>query len=459
MTAVCDVVGNHDIEHLTGVIVRSIADPTQVEELMHKLAGVTFVQSVESPALAMVGPLLLRGLASSKTATVRQSSVIIDNMSRLVDDPIEAAPFMPQLIPALEKAADMQPDPEARNVCERSLAQLKTLNVEVEDAKARQQHIDPVRVLAAIKAKISKAAAGGNDVYLKHVAALCCSLMSIRKFEDEHWVEIKEHLAVLDTKVDAAKIAELSKECEAMCKPLPKKDEDDDDAAEQLCDCTFTLAYGTKILLHNVQMKLKRGAKYGLLGGNDSGKTTLMRSIANGSVEGFPDPSEVRTVFVEADIMGELSHLSCVDYIMVDPRLKGLNKDEVLKVMNSVGFTEDGKAKPSHPVSTLSGGWRMKLAMARAMLQRADILLLDEPTNHLDVINVKWVKNYINSLKTVTCIMVSHDSGFLRDCCTNIIQIKNLKLKQFRGNLDAFIEANPEAKSYFNIKESKLAFT
>jgi elongation factor 3 len=93
------------------------------------------------------------------------------------------------------------------------------------------------------------------------------------------------------------------------------------------------------------------------------------------------------------------------------------------------------------------------------MLKKADILLLDEPTNHLDVINVKWVKNYINSLKTVTCIMVSHDSGFLRDCCTNIIQIKNLKLKQFKGNLDKFIEANPEATSYFNIKESKLKFT
>jgi len=106
----------------------------------------------------------------------------------------------------------------------------------------------------------------------------------------------------------------------------------------------------------------------------------------------------------------------------------------------------------------LSGGWRMKLAMARAMLQRADILLLDEPTNHLDVMNVRWVKNYINSLKNVTCIMVSHDSGFLNDCCTDILQIQRLKLRQYRGNLSSFIEANPEAKSYFNIKSSKLKF-
>jgi elongation factor 3 len=66
---------------------------------MHKLAGVTFVQSVESPALAMVTPLLIRGLKSAKYATVRQSALIIDNMSRLVDDPIDAAPFMPFLMP------------------------------------------------------------------------------------------------------------------------------------------------------------------------------------------------------------------------------------------------------------------------------------------------------------------------------------------------------------------------
>merc|ERR550514_661138 len=234
--------------------------------------------------------------------------------------------------------------------------------------------------------------------------------------------------------------------------------DDDDDDAEELCNCQFTLAYGTKILLHNTTMRLKRGHKYGLLGGNDSGKTTLMRSIANGSVEGFPDPAVVRTVFVEADILGELSHLSCVDYIMQDPRLAGCDVQEVLKVMNSVGFTEDGKAKPYNPVSTLSGGWRMKLALARAMLQKADILLMDEPTNHLDVINVKWVKDYLNSLTETTCIMVSHDSGLLNDVCTHILQIEMLKLNCFKGNLSHFVSICPEANSYFELKSDKLKF-
>merc|ERR1711966_645922 len=114
--------------------------------------------------------------------------------------------------------------------------------------------------------------------------------------------------------------------------------------------------------------------------------------------------------------------------------------------------------KPDHAVSTLSGGWRMKLALARAMLQKADILLLDEPTNHLDVINVAWVKKYINSLTNVTAIMVSHDSGLLNDCCTNILQIENLKLHPYKGNLDEFVKIKPSARSYFSFTESKMKF-
>eukprot|EP00574_Skeletonema_japonicum_P008032 CAMPEP_0201733126 /NCGR_PEP_ID=MMETSP0593-20130828/30725_1 /ASSEMBLY_ACC=CAM_ASM_000672 /TAXON_ID=267983 /ORGANISM="Skeletonema japonicum, Strain CCMP2506" /LENGTH=610 /DNA_ID=CAMNT_0048226217 /DNA_START=70 /DNA_END=1902 /DNA_ORIENTATION=+ len=207
-------------------------------------------------------------------------------------------------------------------------------------------------------------------------------------------------------------------------------------------------------------MKLLRGKKYGLLGGNDSGKTTLMRSISKNQVEGFPDSSDVRTVFVEADIQGEQSHLSCIDYVFVDEKIQelGCTKEQVREMLSTVGFVPDGKAKPDHAVSTLSGGWRMKLALARAMLQKADILLLDEPTNHLDVINVAWVKKYINSLTHVTCIMVSHDSGFLNDCCTNIMQIENLKLHTYKGNLDEFVKIKPSARSYFSFTESKMKF-
>jgi len=455
MTSACEVIGNRDIEHMTPKIVRSITNPEDVPEIMHALAGVTFVQSVQSPALAMVVPLLLRGLRSNKTATRRQSCVIIDNMSKLVDDPIDASPFLPTLLPALAFAADAMSDPEARKVAENATFQLNRLSQECDVMKAGSKTADPALVAAAIQAKLANTKL--DDTVMAFLSSLCCSLMGLKSFEASAWEEVMKYLAVhvgLETAKKA--VEKLRLECKEMVKYVPPPAEDDDDA-EELCNCQFTLAYGTKILLHNTTMRLKRGAKYGLLGGNDSGKTTLMRAIANGSVEGFPDPSTVRTVFVEADIQGELSHLACVDYIMLDPRLQGLDRNEVLAVMASVGFTEDGKAKPFHAVSTLSGGWRMKLALARAMLQRADILLLDEPTNHLDVINVAWVKSYINSLKSVTCIMVSHNQEFLNECCTDILHIERLKLKHSRGNLAKFMAANP-SYHFSSIKESKLKF-
>jgi elongation factor 3 len=282
-------------------------------------------------------------------------------------------------------------------------------------------------------------------------------MMDVGYMEDTQWAKLVAPIFApfFDAKAAVEKVREVA---ETML-VIPEEDDDDDDA-EELCNCTFTLAYGTKILLHNTKMKLKRGKNYGLLGGNDSGKTTLMRSIANNQVEGFPDVTQVRTVFVESDIQGEQSHLSCVDYILYDPKIKamGCTADQVREVLGTVGFGPDKKAKPEHATSTLSGGWRMKLALARAMLQNADILLLDEPTNHLDVINVAWVKNYLNSLTNVTCIMVSHDSGLLNDCCSYILQIANLKLNNFKGNLDDFVKLHPEARSYFSFKESKLKF-
>ena len=467
MNNACDVIGNRDIEKMTTHIVRSIAKPDEVSEIMHKLAGVTFVQSVNSSALAMVVPLLIRGLTNRTNATKRQSAVIIDNMSKLVDDALDAAPFLPTLLPALGKAADAMSDPEARAVMERASEQLNKLSKSCEEAKKTSKIVDLTLVATLLKSKsvlteltsITSITSIANGAIIDHMSGILCSLMRLRKFDESDWEEVIESFAIWMTRDSSKKLVEeLKIECNEMLKPLLPIDEDNDDEKE-LCNCIFTLAYGTKILLHNTNMKLKRGRKYGLLGSNDSGKTTLMRSIANGSVEGFPDSSEVRTVFVEADILGELSHLSCIEYIMSDARLSHLSQDKVLDVMATVGFTEAGKAKPLDAVSTLSGGWRMKLAMARAMLQNADILLLDEPTNHLDVINVAWVKTYINSLTNVTCIMVSHDTGFLNDCCTDIIEIERLKLHQYRGNLEKFLSLNPNAQQYFSIKESKLSFT
>ena len=373
-----EVVGNKDIDHMTEKILVAITKPKEVPEIMHKMAGVTFVQSVESAALAMVVPLLLRGLREKQTATKRQSAVIINNMSKLVDNPIDAAPFLPLLLPALETNASSIADPEAREVTERAVAQLNRLKGLADKQMSVRGDISKLEEEFK-KAFAADDADGGLLSVIKFASIISTTMMDLRFMEDLQWTKqvAPQFLGYFDKAKAEAATEAVRAEAEKML--VIPEEEDDDDDAEELCNCTFTLAYGTKILLHNTKMKLKRGKRYGLLGPNDCGKTTLMRAIANNQVDGFPDSSEVRTVFVEADIQGEQSHLSCVEYVCVDPKIQamGIPKEEVRSVLASVGFTEDGKAKPDHAVSTLSGGWRMKLALARAMLQKADILLLD----------------------------------------------------------------------------------
>jgi len=100
----------------------------------------------------------------------------------------------------------------------------------------------------------------------------------------------------------------------------------------------------------------------------------------------------------------------------------------------------------------------MKLALARAMLMRADVLLLDEPTNHLDVANVAWLQEYLKSHTEITSLIVSHDSGFLDAVCTDIYHYEQKKLVCYKGNLADFVRQKPEGKSYYTLSASLVQF-
>merc|ERR1719235_2715630 len=300
---------NADIEKLLPRLVSAMENVSERMETIYDLASTTFVQTVETAALAMVAPLLLYGIRERNTKLRRQCAVIINNMSKLVEDPSEAAPFIPTLLPALEKAAEEVSDPECREVCQKACEQLRRIDAHYQktgDLKAKPEKV---------KALVGQHLPGLSGVGADFLCGVVCSIVDAKCLDQDVW---------------NTSIQPYVEECATAAED-----------AEQLCDCQFTLAYGNKILLHNTRMKLNRGYKYGLLGGNDSGKTTLMRSIANGQVEGFPDASEVRTVFVEADIQGELSHLNCVDYIFEDERIKacGIPREAVQEALDSVGFS------------------------------------------------------------------------------------------------------------------------
>jgi len=509
-----DAMDNDDVRPLLPALLSSMTNPDEVLECIFKLASTTFVQTVTCAPLAMIAPLLVRGLAlQARTATKRMSAVIVNNMSKLVEEPCEAVPFLPKLLPLLEAAGTSLADQEARGVCLKAYEQLVNIQTEAETAAkqsgsimlnsgwasregvhkvlleavgAEQQTAGPGDTSELMllwptseKGKVKKAVARREGHTQKVIAAaqclelcswMCCALLDKRSDIGIHtWTRELGPLLLpvlyRQKDVEGGLEESITRVCKKIiaCGRDGPEEEEDIDTAEMLCDTKFTLAFGSKILLHNTRLVLRRGMKYGLLGCNDCGKTSLLRAIADEQIEGFPDSSEVSTSFVEADISPDMSEMTCVQYVQADERVKtkGISEADVRESLNNVGFVvkKDGRyAAQDDPVDSLSGGWRMKLALARVMLHNSDVLLMDEPTNHLDVINVQWVLEYLRNLTNVTAVIVSTHKQLLTDVATHVIHIDRLKLNMHKGNLDDFVKVVPSAKSYFDFAATKTKF-
>jgi elongation factor 3 len=178
-----------------------------------------------------------------------------------------------------------------------------------------------------------------------------------------------------------------------------------------------------------------------------------MRNIANGNIDGLPD--NLRTVYVEHDIVGSEANTPVLDFMAAVPELATVGKERIAATLSEVAFTAEMQAAP---ISSLSGGWKMKLALARAMLMEANVLLLDEPTNHLDTTAVAWLTRYLAGLSDVTVLVVSHDTQFLDNVVTDILHYEEQKLVPYHGNLSHFVRLRPEARSYYALEASTLRF-
>ncbi|CAO3697528.1 unnamed protein product [Rhizopus microsporus] len=456
MAAICALIENKDIERFIPAVITCINHPENVPETIHLLGATTFVQEVDAATLSIMVPLLSRGLNERATPIKRKAALIIDNMSKLVDDPDVAAPFLPVLLPALEKVQDVVADPECRGVVQKALATLQRIaNPGVEVFTIEQKK---VKVETSIKELLPSDIDEAFAPTVKFLNDVALALCVAKNFFKDVWIKaLAPYAKSFYTAEDAEALAfSALNKCEEAV--TPKDPEEEDEEGEDLCNCEFSLAYGAKILLNRTSLRLKRGRRYGLCGANGCGKSTLMRAIANEQVEGFPPRSELKTVYVEHDIDGSEADTPLVDFILASEGVETKDPEEVRKILLEYGFSEQMVTKMS--IGELSGGWKMKLALARAMLMNADILLLDEPTNHLDVVNVAWLENYLLGLKTVTSIIVSHDSGFLDHVCSDIIHYEpNYKLKRYKGNLSEFVKKVPRAASYYSLEATQIKFS
>ena len=145
---------------------------------------------------------------------------------------------------------------------------------------------------------------------------------------------------------------------------------------EILCNVEFKLAYGGKILLNTTRFHVRRGRVYGLLGPNGCGKSTLMKAIESGQLEGFPGADELmrlRRAFVNHDINGSEVDTPTIDFCLQEPVLAKLGREKIELKLLEMGFTEELIKKP---IKFLSGGWKMMLSLTRTMLLGVDLLLL-----------------------------------------------------------------------------------
>ncbi|CAN1306740.1 ABC transporter F family member 4 [Linum perenne] len=239
-------------------------------------------------------------------------------------------------------------------------------------------------------------------------------------------------------------------------------EEDADANVKDISIENFSVSARGKELLKNTEVKISHGKRYGLVGPNGMGKSTLLKLLAWRKI---PVPKNIDVLLVEQEVVGDdksalQAVVSANEELMklrqeVDSlqklssaggeklselydKLQLMGSDaaeaQASKILAGLGFTKDMQARPTR---SFSGGWRMRISLARALFVQPTLLLLDEPTNHLDLRAVLWLEEYLCRWKK-TLVVVSHDRDFLNTVCSEIIHLHDLKLQTYRGNFDDF---------------------
>ncbi len=250
-------------------------------------------------------------------------------------------------------------------------------------------------------------------------------------------------------------------------------------------------SYGGRQLFHDVTFRLEEYDRLALVGPNGAGKTTLLNIIS-----GQDDPDEGRILFAKGARVGYLEQeaiemgenpifeevmSSQVEVLEAERRLHKLEAElgespteaqlaaagrardafemlggytieaKVRGVLFGLGFTEADMARLT---SEFSGGWQMRIALAKLLIRNPEVLLLDEPTNHLDLESVRWLEGFLRSYEG-TVIVVSHDRAFMDNMVDRVAEIDNGEVNLYKGNYTAYLKAREERIERLRAEKAK----
>lgn len=250
----------------------------------------------------------------------------------------------------------------------------------------------------------------------------------------------------------------------------------------------FSISAKGNDLFVNANLLIAHGRRYGLVGPNGHGKTTLLRHIAS---RAFAIPPNIDILYCEQEVLAE--DISAVEVVLkadtkrtslldelkkleespeagtlagqerlkeIYEELKAIGADSAepraRRILAGLGFS---RSMQNRPTNSFSGGWRMRVSLARALYVEPTLLLLDEPTNHLDLNAVIWLDNYLQGWKK-TLLIVSHDQSFLDNVCSDIIHLDQHKLHYYKGNYSMFkkmyVQKRKEMIKEYEKQEKKI---
>jgi ATP-binding cassette subfamily F protein 3 len=209
--------------------------------------------------------------------------------------------------------------------------------------------------------------------------------------------------------------------------------------------------FSTKVLLTDASAHLRPNSRVGLVGPNGAGKTTLFKMILG---EESPDKGTIRKR--PRLRIGYLPQE--LETIVGKTALDAAHRDEypeheAKRILMGLGFSE---ADFDRPVEKLSGGYRMRVALAHLLLSNPDVLMLDEPTNHLDKPTQRWFEEFLVDSK-MTLLIISHDTAFLDRVVTHIWELRHHKIEEYRGNYSAFRELRAERDAQLRAAATRQA--